>query len=66
MPDYRTVAVAAAHHAGKIIMDAYRTEEERERMDKWNLTALTYMSVDEWKKLFAEVGYTGDYYWFIP
>ena len=48
-----------------IIIDAWRTEEEHERMLKWNLTALTYMHVDDWKKLFEEVGYTGDYYWFI-
>ena len=48
-----------------ITVDAWRTEEEHERMLKWNLTALTYMHVDDWKKLFAEVGYTGDYYWFI-
>ena len=49
-----------------VTMDAYRTEEEKRRMDMWNLTALTYMSVAEWEKLFEEVGYTGDYYWFIP
>lgn len=48
-----------------ITMDAWRTEEERERLMKWNLTALTYMHVDDWKKLFAEVGYMGDYWWFI-
>jgi SAM-dependent methyltransferase len=48
-----------------ITMDAWRTEEERERLMKWNLTALTYMHVDDWRRLFAEVGYTGDYYWFI-
>ena len=48
-----------------ITVDAWRTDEERERMMKWNLTALTYMHVDDWKKLFAEVGYTGDYHWFI-
>lgn len=48
-----------------VIVDAWRTEAERERMLKWNLTALTYMHVDDWKTLFAEVGYTGDYYWFI-
>ena len=48
-----------------ITVDAWRTDEERERMMKWNLTALTYMHVDDWKKLFAEAGYTGDYYWFI-
>ena len=49
-----------------ITVDAYHTEEEKERMDKWNLTALTYMSVPEWEALFKEVGYTGDYFWFIP
>ncbi len=48
-----------------ITVDAWRNEAERERMLKWNLTALTYMHVDDWKTLFAEVGYTGDYYWFI-
>ena len=48
-----------------ITMDAWRMEEERERMMKWNLTALTYMHVNDWKELFAEVGYMGDYYWFI-
>ena len=48
-----------------ITVDAWRNEEERERMMKWNLTALTYMHVDDWKRLFDEVGYTGDFYWFI-
>jgi len=48
-----------------VTMDAWRTEEEREHLMKWNLTALTYMHVDDWKKLFAEVGYTYDFYWFI-
>ncbi len=49
-----------------ITLDSYHDEVERDRMEKWNLTALTYMSVEDWKRLFAEVGYTGDYYWFIP
>ena len=48
-----------------ITVDAWRTEEEHERMMKWNLTALTYMHVDEWKRVFEEVGYQGDYFWFI-
>jgi ubiquinone/menaquinone biosynthesis C-methylase UbiE len=48
-----------------VTMDAWRNEEERERMLKWNLTALTYMSVEDWERLFDEVGYQGDYYWFI-
>ena len=49
-----------------ITVDAYRNNEEKERMEAWNLTALTMMHVDEWKEFFQEVGYTGDYYWFIP
>lgn len=49
-----------------ITVDAYRNEEEKERMYAWNLTAKTIMSVDEWKEFFNDVGYTGDYFWFIP
>lgn len=51
---------------GKFItMDAYRSDEEKIRMDMWNLTALTYMHVDEWKQFLKAAGYRGDYYWFI-
>jgi SAM-dependent methyltransferase len=46
-------------------VDAYRTEEEKKRLERWVLTCRTYMHVDEWRRLFEEVGYTGDYYWFI-
>jgi ubiquinone/menaquinone biosynthesis C-methylase UbiE len=49
-----------------VTVDAWRNEEERERMMAWNLTAKTIMSVDEWVAFFAEAGYGGDYYWFIP
>ena len=48
-----------------VVVDAWRNEEEHRRMLDWNLTALTYMHVEDWKNLFAEVGYAGDYYWFI-
>lgn len=49
-----------------ITVDAYHDDEERDRMEKWNLTAKTVLHVDDWRALFAEAGYTGDYYWFIP
>ncbi len=49
-----------------ITVDAYRSDEEKQRMDDWNLTAKTIMHADEWISFFDEVGYTGDYYWFIP
>lgn len=49
-----------------ITVDAYKNDEEKKRMLMWNLTALTILHIDEWKSLFKEVGYTGDYYWFTP
>lgn len=49
-----------------LTVDAYRNDIEKERMYNWNLTAKTILSVDEWVKVFDEVGYTGDYFWFIP
>ncbi len=49
-----------------ITVDAYRDPKEQKRVEEWNLTAKTFMHTKEWKQLFKEVGYTGDYYWFIP
>ncbi len=48
-----------------ITIDAWRNELERENLIKWVLTAETMMHVDDWKKLFQETGYMGDYWWFI-
>ncbi|MDR3425555.1 MAG: class I SAM-dependent methyltransferase [Alphaproteobacteria bacterium] len=49
-----------------ITVDAYRNDEEKRRMEAWNLTAKTMMAVEEWKIFFDKAGYTGDFYWFIP
>lgn len=49
-----------------ITVDAYRDDEEKERMLEWALTAKTIMHVDDWKQFFSDHGYTGDFYWFIP
>ncbi|MBN1788058.1 MAG: class I SAM-dependent methyltransferase [Sedimentisphaerales bacterium] len=49
-----------------ITVDAYHNDEEKELMEAWNLTAKTVMHVDEWKQFFEKIGYTGDYFWFIP
>lgn len=49
-----------------ITVDAYRNDEEKELMLAWNLTAKTILHIDEWKELFNEAKYTGDYYWFVP
>lgn len=48
-----------------ITIDAWRNEQERENLFKWVLTAETMLHVDDWKSLFEEVGYQGDYFWFI-
>ena len=41
-------------------------EKEKELMYAWNLTAKTILHTEEWKKLFIESGYTGDFFWFKP
>jgi SAM-dependent methyltransferase len=49
-----------------ITVDAYETQEQKDHMYAWNLTAKTILSTSEWKEIFKEVGYTGDYFWFMP
>jgi SAM-dependent methyltransferase len=49
-----------------VTVDAFRNDEEKERMYKWNLTARTIKHVDDWILFFDEVGYAGDFFWFIP
>ena len=49
-----------------ITLDAYKNDNEKDRMEAWNLTAKTVMHVDQWREFFADTGYSGDYYWFIP
>ena len=49
-----------------ITVDAYRNDDEKERMNAWNLTAKTIMSVEEWITFFKDIGSPGDYFWFIP
>ena len=49
-----------------ITVDAWRNEEERQRLLNWMLTAYTYYHVDDWVTLFKEAKYNGDYYWFFP
>lgn len=46
-------------------VDAYRTVAEKELFESWCLTAITYLTPDEWAKVFDEASYTGDYDWTI-
>jgi SAM-dependent methyltransferase len=55
-----------ARRGAFITVDAYFDDEQRQRMEAWNLTARTIMHGQAWEAFFDQVGYTGDYYWFIP
>ena len=44
-----------------VVVDAFRNDEEEKRINEWNLTALTYLHVNEWVDLFNDAGYSGDY-----
>jgi SAM-dependent methyltransferase len=46
-----------------VTVDSYRNEEEKKRMEAWNLTAKTIYHVKDWESVFEEAGYTGDWYW---
>jgi len=48
-----------------VMNDAWRDAKGKQSMLNWNLTALTYMSCDDWEEMFKEVDYKGDYYWFF-
>ena len=49
-----------------IMVDGWRTEEERVDLENWVLTAKTMLHVDAWCLLFDEAGYTGDYSFWSP
>jgi len=61
---FREIMRVSRKHAF-VMNDAWHDDDEKQAMLNWNLTALTYMHVDAWRDLFDEVGYTGDYFWFI-
>lgn len=68
----REECIAAVHEIERlspgrayIQVDSYRTPEEKEIFLSWVLTAKTHYDPAGWRQLFAEAGYTGDYYWTI-
>lgn len=46
-------------------VDSYRTPEQQALFEDWVLTAEFHDYPEGWVKLFAEAGYTGDYFWTI-
>jgi hypothetical protein len=44
-------------------VDSWLTDEQRQKFERWQLTALTYFDPEGWRRLFAEAGYSGDFSW---
>lgn len=44
-----------------IVVESYRTEEEKVNMMYWQLTCECFFTVKEWEWIYKECGYTGDY-----
>ena len=44
-------------------VDSYNNEDERKLFEDWVLTAKFHDYPDVWRAVFAEAGYTGDFYW---
>jgi 2-polyprenyl-3-methyl-5-hydroxy-6-metoxy-1,4-benzoquinol methylase len=55
--------VASRHRF--VVVDSYRTPEEKAVFESWVLTAEFHDYPDGWRALFAEAGYEGDYCWTI-
>jgi SAM-dependent methyltransferase len=45
-----------------VTLGAYQTKEEKELFLEWTLLGTTVLHQDEWLEVFAEIGYTGDYF----
>jgi SAM-dependent methyltransferase len=46
---------------GYIMVESFRSELEMFNLECWALTAESLMDVDEWKWLYSEFGYSGDF-----
>jgi SAM-dependent methyltransferase len=46
-----------------IQVDSWLNEQQHQDFLNWQLTAQTFYAPEGWRRLFAEAGYTGDYYW---
>jgi SAM-dependent methyltransferase len=55
--------VSAGHRYVQV--DSWLTDEQRDKFERWQLTAQTYSDPEGWRGLFREAGYGGDYYWTV-
>ena len=48
-----------------ITLNSWQNAHQKKQLLKWNLTALSNYSVEEWKRVMVEEEYEGDYHWFF-
>ena len=53
-------------NAAFVMVDGWKTADERDLLEQWVLTAYTMLSAEGWRELMAEAGYTGDYAFWNP
>ena len=41
--------------------DSWKTEEQKEKLLSWSFLCKTYLSVEDWEKLYKEINYLGDF-----
>lgn len=49
-----------------VMVDGWKSAEERAMLQRWVLTARTMLSAEDWLTLMAEAGYKGDYAFWNP
>jgi ubiquinone/menaquinone biosynthesis C-methylase UbiE len=55
------VEIERVGKAAFVCVESYRNEQELFNVQCWALTCRSFFSVTEWRWLFSEFGYTGDY-----
>jgi SAM-dependent methyltransferase len=62
-------AIAEMERVGRrfkyLQVDSYRNDEEHEKFERWQLTALTHFDPDGWRTVLRQAGYAGEYSWTI-
>jgi SAM-dependent methyltransferase len=58
--------VRVTRESAFIKVNGYKTEEEKKKLQGWNLVANTILHEDEWLELFNVTGYIYDYDFFVP
>lgn len=48
------------------MVGAFSNKKEKKNLDNWGVLTATYLSTNNWLKLFKKTSYKGDYSWYKP